>query len=186
MRTSILTLAVIGTLSLSAQANNNSQNSQSGALGVKTGIGLNATGNSSSNSGSQNRGSLGVNANVGARAKGSATGQRSQNNGSTAGSGAASGSTSSEMQGDGMNQSASDLQLNARIQQQLRSRFRNYDSNNQRVTSQNGEVTLQGMVKSRAESQRMEQEARRVSGVTRVHNQLTVDSSGSSSGSENR
>lgn len=73
-------------------------------------------------------------------------------------------------------QSTADTQLNSRIDQQLRTSITGYNSQNYTVYSQNGTVTLQGSVRSRAEADRMEQEARRVSGVTSVNNQLTIQS----------
>ena len=42
------------------------------------------------------------------------------------------------------------------------------------ILSRNGEVTLQGNVKTQAEAELMEKEAIKVSGVTRVNNNLAV------------
>lgn len=73
-------------------------------------------------------------------------------------------------------QSNSDMQLNTRVNQQLRTSISGYNPQGYTVYSQNGTVTLQGSVRTQAEADRIEQEARRVSGVSSVNNQLTTQS----------
>lgn len=68
----------------------------------------------------------------------------------------------------------SDIQLEGRVLQQLRSSIKNFDPNKYMILSRNGEVTLQGNVKTQAEAELMEKEAIKVSGVTRVNNNLAV------------
>lgn len=69
-----------------------------------------------------------------------------------------------------------DLQLMEMVQQQLRSSVKNYNPNKYTISSQNGEVTLQGNVATRAEAEQMEKEVLRVQGVNRVHNNLVIKS----------
>lgn len=67
-----------------------------------------------------------------------------------------------------------DLQLRDRVQQQLRSSVRNYDPNRITILSQNGEITLKGIVKSREEADQLERETLRVTGVSRVKNNVVL------------
>ena len=67
-----------------------------------------------------------------------------------------------------------DLRLKESVQQQLRTSIRNFDPNRITVLSQNGEVTLKGFVKSSEEAEELEQQALRVTGVTRVRNNLLL------------
>lgn len=68
-----------------------------------------------------------------------------------------------------------DVQLKERVQQHLRSSLRNYDPNKVTILSQNGEVTLKGVVKTAEEAQEMEREVLRVNGVSRVNNNLVLN-----------
>lgn len=67
-----------------------------------------------------------------------------------------------------------DLRLKENVQQQLRTSIRNFDPNRITVLSQNGEITLKGLVKSSEESDLLENEVLRVTGVTRVRNDLLL------------
>lgn len=67
-----------------------------------------------------------------------------------------------------------DLRLKESVQQQLRSNIQNFDPNRITVLSQNGEITLKGLVKTSEESDKLEQEVLRVTGVTRVRNDLLL------------
>ena len=72
-------------------------------------------------------------------------------------------------------QMTADLQLEGRILQQLRSNIKNFDPSKFMILSRNGEVTLQGNVKSQVEADQMENIAIKVSGVTRINNNLAVN-----------
>lgn len=72
-------------------------------------------------------------------------------------------------------QMSADLQLEGRILQQLRSNIKNFDPSKFMILSRNGEVTLQGNVKSQAEADQMEKVAIKVNGVTRINNNLAVN-----------
>lgn len=72
-------------------------------------------------------------------------------------------------------QTTADLELKDRVQQQLRTNIKNYDPNKYMVLSQNGEVTLQGIVRTREQAAEMEKEVLRVRGVSRVKNNLVVE-----------
>ena len=67
-----------------------------------------------------------------------------------------------------------DLRLKENVQQQLRTSIRNFDPNRITVLSQNGEITLRGIVKSQAEAAELEREVLRVTGVTRVRNNVVL------------
>lgn len=67
-----------------------------------------------------------------------------------------------------------DLRLKENVQQQLRTSIRNFDPNRITVLSQNGEITLKGVVKNREEAAELEKEVLRVTGVTRVRNDLVL------------
>lgn len=67
-----------------------------------------------------------------------------------------------------------DLQLKERVQQQLRTSLKNYDPNTITILSRNGEVTLKGIVRNPEEAAEMEKEVLRVSGVSRVKNNLVL------------
>lgn len=67
-----------------------------------------------------------------------------------------------------------DLRLKENVQQQLRSGIRNFDPNRITVLSQNGEITLKGVVKTPEEAAELEREVLRVTGVTRVRNNLVL------------
>ncbi len=76
-------------------------------------------------------------------------------------------------------QNSTDMQLSTRVQQELQSQIKGYSANRQMVMSQNGEVTLQGTVSSRAEADRIERTAKRVRGVRKVTNNLTIEADAS-------
>lgn len=67
-----------------------------------------------------------------------------------------------------------DLRLKENVQQQLRTSIRNFDPNRITVLSQNGEITLKGVVKTSEESDKLEHEVLRVTGVTRIRNDLVL------------
>lgn len=67
-----------------------------------------------------------------------------------------------------------DLRLKENVQQQLRTSVRNFDPNRITVLSQNGEITLKGVVKTREEAAELEREVLRVTGVTQVRNNLVL------------
>ncbi len=67
-----------------------------------------------------------------------------------------------------------DLQLKDRVQQQLRTGIQNFDPNRVTILSQNGEITLKGIVNSSDEADAIENEVKQVSGVTRVQNKLLL------------
>lgn len=67
-----------------------------------------------------------------------------------------------------------DLRLKENVQQQLRTSIRNFDPNRITVLSQNGEITLKGIVKTPEEAAELEKQVLRVTGVTRVRNYLVL------------
>ena len=153
MKPVILSALVVAALSVTAHGQS------SGTLKSQTGVGINANKGAigvngtttNSATGTTRRGTLGTDVNTNANINAQRTGTMPM-------------------------QSSLDTQLNSRVQQQLRSNISNYNGSAHTIYSQNGEVTLQGTVRSRAEADQMEREARRVSGVTRVNNQLTIQS----------
>ncbi len=89
--------------------------------------------------------------------------------------------TSAEMQS--AIQSTADVQLSTRVEKEIKSQFKNFDSDRQLVFSNGGEVTLEGRVNTRAEYDRIEKAARRVKGVAGVQNNLIIESATQGSGS---
>lgn len=72
-------------------------------------------------------------------------------------------------------QLTADLQLEARVLQQLRANIKNFDPSKCMILSRNGEVTIQGNVQTLAEAELIEKEAIKVNGVTRINNNLAVN-----------
>ena len=68
-----------------------------------------------------------------------------------------------------------DLQLNSKVQQQLRTKIQNYNPNKLTIYSKKGEVTLQGTFSSWKDADQIEREVLLVSGITRLHNHMKVE-----------
>lgn len=80
-----------------------------------------------------------------------------------------------QMQERVLDQAKLDLQLRDRVQEQLRLNIKDFDQDRLMIMSHNGDVTLDGIAKNREQARIMEQEAMKVRGVNRVHNNLAID-----------
>ncbi len=74
-----------------------------------------------------------------------------------------------------LQQTPMDLELNKKVQQQLRSTIINYNPNKLIIYSQNGVVTLKGTAGSHAEADRIASEAAQVPGVKSVNQNMQID-----------
>ncbi|MGZ3692539.1 MAG: BON domain-containing protein [Pseudobdellovibrio sp.] len=84
--------------------------------------------------------------------------------------------TATEAQEARDKESAGDTKLSTRVKNELKSKISNFNPDQFTIYSQNGEVTIQGSVNSKTESDRIEKLAHRVRGVKHVQNELTIDS----------
>lgn len=69
---------------------------------------------------------------------------------------------------------ADDLLLNQRVIQELQSSIPNFNSQEIRVNSRNGQVLLEGTVRSQIDADRIVNRAKMISGVTGVASRITV------------
>lgn len=71
-------------------------------------------------------------------------------------------------------QTISDVQLKELVQQQLRSQIKNYDPGKFKISSQNGNVIIEGDVHNQLEADLIEKTVLQVKGVEHVKNYLAV------------
>ena len=74
-------------------------------------------------------------------------------------------------------QTSADLKLTTKVQNELKSKVSSFNPDQYQIYSQNGEVTIQGQVQAKADSDKIEKAARKVKGVKKIDNQITVGSS---------
>ncbi len=70
---------------------------------------------------------------------------------------------------------SADLYLNSKVNEQIRTRVRNFASENYSIFSQAGQVTVQGRAGSKSEAEEILSAARLAPGVSSVVNAITVN-----------
>lgn len=73
-------------------------------------------------------------------------------------------------------QSSDDQALNARVKKRLNTHVNSYDPQAHVIYSHGGEVTLEGIVRSQEEADRLQRETLMVRGVSKVNNKLVIES----------
>jgi hypothetical protein len=73
-------------------------------------------------------------------------------------------------------QTAADQQLTAKVQKTLKAKLGNYNPEKNMIVSQKGSVILQGKVSSPEEAQKIMQVVSKISGVSKIHNKMVVQS----------